>query len=82
MHVLQGGDDGVGGEVKLSRLRLIIQRLQRHQFGRRSERLDGDQLALGLEDLDTDLARVEAHHPALVAETKPELLARTERSGG
>ena len=29
------------------------------QFGRRSERLDPDQLQLGLEDLDADIARVE-----------------------
>ena len=32
-------------------------RLQRSQFGRRAERLDDDQLALGLEDLDADIAR-------------------------
>ena len=51
------------GEVE--RLRLIIQRLQRMQFGRRSERVDGDQLALSLEDLDTDLAQAQARHPAL-----------------
>ena len=38
--------------AEVERLRFIIQRLQRSQFGRRSERLDGDQLALGLEDLD------------------------------
>jgi hypothetical protein len=46
--------------AEVDRLRLIIQRLQRAQFGRRSERLDGDQLALGLEDLDVDIARVQA----------------------
>ena len=33
--------------------------LQRSRFGRRSERLDSDQLQLGLEDLDTDIARAE-----------------------
>jgi hypothetical protein len=33
-----------------ARLRAIIQALQRHRFGRRSERFDPDQLALGLED--------------------------------
>jgi transposase len=71
----QVADDDVKlatARAEVERLRLIIQRLQRHQFGRRSERLDGDQLALGLEDLDTDLARVRARHPALVAETQPE----------
>jgi transposase len=48
----------VRARAEVERLRLIIQRLQRAQFGRRSERLDGDQLALGLEDLDADIARV------------------------
>ena len=46
--------------AEVERLRFIIRRLQRTQFGRRSERLDGDQLALGLEDLDADVARVQA----------------------
>ena len=44
--------------AEVEHLRSIVQRLQRAQFGRRSERLDGDQLALGLEDLDVDIARV------------------------
>jgi transposase len=42
------------GEIE--RLRLIISKLQRAQFGRRSERLDPDQFALALDDLNTDLA--------------------------
>ena len=46
--------------AEVERLRLIIRRLQRTQFGWRSERRDGDQLALGLEDLDADVARVQA----------------------
>jgi transposase len=33
------------------RLRRILHQLQRMQFGRRSEKLDPDQLALGLEDV-------------------------------
>ncbi|WP_128931736.1 IS66 family transposase [Bradyrhizobium zhanjiangense] len=45
---------------EIQRLQAIIKQLQRAQFGRRSERLDADQLALGLEDLDIDLATVEA----------------------
>lgn len=48
--------------AEVERLRLIIQRLQRTQFGRRSERRDGDQLALGLEDLDADVARAQASY--------------------
>jgi transposase len=42
------------------RLRAIIIALQRHRFGRRSERLDPDQLALALEDLEQSLAAAEA----------------------
>ena len=45
---------------EIQRLQAIIKQLQRAQFGRRSERLDADQLALGLEDLDIDLSAVEA----------------------
>jgi len=54
------------GEIE--RLRLIIKKLQRGQFGRRSERAD-DQLELGLEDAETDLAQAE--EPAL-DETPPD----------
>ena len=43
---------------EISRLQGIIKQLQRVQFGRRSERLDPGQLALGLEDLDADLAEI------------------------
>jgi len=43
-------------DSEIERLKSIIKQLQRMQFGRRSERLDPDQLALGLEDLDGDLA--------------------------
>jgi hypothetical protein len=50
------------GEIE--RLRHIVKELQRMRFGRRSERLDPDQLALGLEDLDADIAGVEASRPA------------------
>jgi transposase len=54
------------GEIE--RLRLIIKKLQRAQFGRRSERLDPDQVALALEDLEGDIARVRESGPA--GETK------------
>jgi transposase len=46
------------GEIE--RLQQIIKQFQRAQFGRRSERLDSDQFALGLADLDADLAQAEA----------------------
>jgi transposase len=45
------------GEIE--KLRLIVKQLQRNQFGRRSEKLDPDQLALGLDELDADIGRAE-----------------------
>ncbi len=47
-------------QAEIERLRLIVQKLQRSQFGRRAERLDDDQLQLGFEDLNADIARAEA----------------------
>ena len=44
-------------DSEIDKLRLIIKQLQRGQFGRRSERLDPEQLHLSLEDLDADIAR-------------------------
>jgi hypothetical protein len=41
-------------------LRQLIRQLQRMQFGRRSEKLDPDQLNLALEDLEQAVAEVEA----------------------
>ena len=51
---------------EIERLQAIIKKLQRMQFGRRSERLDPDQLALGLEDLDADIARLNENRPVIV----------------
>jgi transposase len=51
-------------KAEIERLNLIIKQLQRHQFGRRAERLDNDQLHLGLEDLKADLARIEVKLPS------------------
>src|SRR6202048_4620828 len=53
--------------AEIERLRLIVQKLQRSQFGRRAERLDDDQLQLGFEDLNADIARVEATLPPTAA---------------
>jgi len=50
-------------EIEAERLRLIIRQFQRARFGRRSEQLDPDQMAFGLEDLEADLARAEARKP-------------------
>ncbi len=51
-------------QAEIERLRLIVQKLQRSQFGQRAERLDDDQLQLGFEDLNADIAGVEATIPA------------------
>src|SRR4051812_731512 len=41
-----------GAQAEVEKLRLLIRQLQRGRFGRRSEKLDPDQLQLGLEDLE------------------------------
>jgi transposase len=45
---------------EIERLRLIIRKLQRAQFGRRSERIEADRFELALDDLNTDLAAAES----------------------
>ncbi len=52
---------------EIERLQRIIKQLHRAQYGRRSEQLDPDQFALGLEDLDADVARAEARHAGPLA---------------
>ena len=46
--------------IRDDRLTAIIKELQRHRFGRRSERLDPGQLALALEDVEQMLAAADA----------------------
>src|SRR3990167_869853 len=58
-------------QLEIERLRLIVQKLQRLQFGRRSERLDGDQLELGLEDVGADIGRAEELLPLIPAAKDP-----------
>jgi transposase len=58
-------------DSEIDKLRLIIRQLQRSQFGRRSERLDPDQMHLGFEDLDADIARAEAKRPAPTVQEGP-----------
>jgi transposase len=57
-------------DSEISRLQTMIKQLQRARYGRRSERLDPDQLALGIEDLDADIAGV--------AESRPSVLKRQD----
>src|SRR3954449_13266514 len=47
-------------QAEIEKLRLLIRQLQRNRFGRRSEKLDPDQLQLGLEDLEQAAAATEA----------------------
>jgi hypothetical protein len=54
-------------QAEIEKLRLLIRQLQRGQFGRRSERLDPDQLQLGLEDLEQTAAAAEAAQEELAA---------------
>src|SRR3954447_22594422 len=51
-------------QAEIEKLRLLIRLLQRGQFGRRSEKLDPDQLRLGLEDLEQTAAAAEAAQEA------------------
>ena len=64
-------------QAEIDRLRSLVKTLQRSQFGRRSERLDQDQLQLGLEDLDADVARVETAMPETTG-SKPRQESSTE----
>ncbi len=59
------------GDGEIERLQFIIKKLQRAQFGRRSERMNEDQLALALEDLHGDTGRIEVDHPMAIAESDP-----------
>ena len=59
------------GAVEAERLRLIIRQFQRARFGRRSEQLDPDQMAFGLEELEADLAWAEARKPRSAASAEP-----------
>jgi transposase len=47
-------------DQEIARLSAIIKELQRHRFGRRSEQLDPDQLALALEDVEQTVSATEA----------------------
>src|SRR4051812_23561421 len=51
-------------QAEIEKLRLLIRQLQRDRFGRRSEKLDPDQLQLGLEDLEQTVAAAEAAQEA------------------
>ena len=47
-------------DVEMARLTTILKKLQRRQFGAKSERLDPDQMSLALEDLEAAIGAAEA----------------------
>ena len=64
---------------EIERLQLIIHGLQRVQFGSRSEQLSEAQLALALEDLQTDLgAAIERARPSADVESSVDKRAHRE----
>ncbi len=66
-------------QAEIEKLRLLIRQLQRGQFGRRSEKLDPDQLQLGLEDLEQATAAVEAAQDAATRSSNTPRAPRSRR---
>src|SRR5687768_1005007 len=58
-------------QAEIEKLRLLIRQLQRGQFGRRSEKLDPDQLQLGLEDLEQTIAAAETAQETAAGRATP-----------
>src|SRR5919206_1436836 len=65
--------------AEVEKLRLLIRQLQRGQFGRRSEKLDPDQLQLGLEDLEQTAAVAEAAQAEVAARSNTPRTPRVRR---
>jgi transposase len=68
--------------AEIDRLRQIIKEMQRHRFGRRAETLDPDQLALGLEDVEQEIAAGEAGTEAVAPAEKTARAARRRTNRG
>jgi len=66
-------------QAEIECLRLIVQTLQRLQFGRRAERLDGDQLELCLEVLGAVIARTEKLLPPIAPSKEAAARDRSDR---
>src|SRR4051794_20323681 len=66
-------------QAEIEKLRLLIRQLQRGRFGRRSERLDPDQLQLGLEDLEQTVAAAEAAREEAATRSGPPRTPRVRR---
>src|SRR4051812_19146967 len=65
--------------AEIEKLRLLIRQLQRGRFGRRSEKLDPDQLQLGLEDLEQAVAATEAAREEAAAKSGTPRAPRARR---
>ncbi|MDR3387645.1 MAG: IS66 family transposase zinc-finger binding domain-containing protein, partial [Rudaea sp.] len=61
------------------KLRLLIERLTRHQFGRRSEQLTAEQLQFGLEDQEQTIAEHQAAQDAAEPADDPKPRSRAAR---
>jgi transposase len=66
-------------QAEIDKLRLLIRQLQRGRFGRRSEKLDPDQLQLGLEDLEQTVAAAEAAREEVAARSSTPRTPRSRR---
>src|SRR5918998_681276 len=66
-------------QAEIEKLRLLIRQLQRGRFGRRSERLDPDQLQLGLEDLEQTVAAAETAQEEVAARSNTPRPPRVRR---
>ena len=66
-------------QAEIEKLRLLIRQLQRGQFGRRSERLEPDQLQLSLEDLEQTIAAAEAAQEEVAARSSTPRTPRARR---
>jgi transposase len=66
-------------QAEIEKLRLLIRQLQRGRFGRRSEKLDPDQLQLGLEDLEQAAAAAEAAQDGMAARDSTPRAPRVRR---
>src|SRR5918997_815936 len=66
-------------QAEIERLRLLIRQLRRGRFGRRSEKLDPDQLQLGLEDLEQTAAAAEAAQEEVAARNSTPRTPRARR---
>ena len=68
--------------AEIERLTLLIAGLQRHRFGRRSERLEADQLDQGIDDLTQSLAEQQAGLEAAAPSPIPEPRKQPRRNRG